>query len=122
MTKNKQDELVRAYAMLTSLQKNIGESTDYSIPETLKHEFHTALDRLEGIGIDASEFRIPDSAAKRQPGASMYVKGKEIFSSEGDICVERRLILTKLGAIIGYLESFTSEKPRKIGFPTSENR
>ncbi len=116
MTENKQDELARALATLSSLRENIGQMTDCSVPEKYVHEFHTALDRLEGIRKEVSEFRIPDSALKPKPGASMYVEGKEIFSSKGDICVERSFILTKLDAILGYFEIITSEKPRKIGF------
>ena len=115
MTKNDQDTLARAYATLSSLRKNI-DQMDYNVPEIYVSEFHTVLDSLEGIGKEVSEFRIPDSALKPKPGASMYVEGKEIFSSKGDICVERSFILTKLDAILGYFEIITSEKPRRIGY------
>lgn len=122
MTKNRQDELARAYTMLSALLKNIDQMTTHSIPEIYVREFHTVLDRLDGIGKEISEFRIPDSALKPEPGASMYVEGKEIFSSKGDICVERSLILLKLDAILGYLKNITSEKPRKIGFHPPESQ
>ena len=121
MVENKQDALARAYAMLSSLRNNIAQM-DYNVPEKYVREFHTALDRLEGIGKEVSEFRIPDSALKPKPGASMYVEGKEIFSSKGDICVERPFILTKLDAILGYFEIITSEEPKKIGFRPSSNQ
>ena len=116
MGKNNQDELDRACATLSSLRKRIDQMTDSLVPKTYVDEYHTQLDRLEGIGKEVSEFRIPDSALKPKLGPSMYVAGKEIFSSKGDICVDRAFILTKLDAILGYFEIITSEKPRRIGF------
>ena len=121
MTKNKQDALARAYATLSSLRKNIDQMTVYSVEETYVREFHTALDKLESIGIDISEFRIPDSEVKPRTKASMYERGRKIWSAE-DVCVERSFILTKLDAILGYFEIITSEKPRRIGFPKREDR
>ena len=117
MTKNSQDELVRAYAILQALRKNIGQMTDYSILETYVNEFHSVLDRLEGIGIDVSEFRVPDSAVKPRLTAS-WVGGGRSYSEEK--YVARSFILTKLDAILNYFEIITSEKPRKIGFTKSD--
>ena len=117
MGENKQDELARAYAMLSSLRKNIGQMSDYSIPETYVREFHTVLDRLTGIGINVSEFRIPDSAV--QPKITSRGRGGngvERISYSKEKYVERSFILTKLDAILGYFEIITSEKPRSIGF------
>ena len=116
MAKDKQDILARAYVTLSSLRKNIGQMTGYSVLETYVHEFHTVLDRLEGIEIDVAEFHIPDSAVKPRITAS-WMEGtisKESHSKEKD--VERSFILTKLDAILDYFEIITSEKPRKIGF------
>ena len=61
MTKNTQDAIIRAYAMLSALRKNIDQITMNSINETFVSEFHSALEKLTGSGIDVSEFRIPDS-------------------------------------------------------------
>jgi len=120
MTKNSQDELARAYATLSSLRKNIDQKTvPYSVPETFVHEFHTVLDKLEGIGIEVSEFRIPDKEVtptvtafrsltfSNKPAGPVYSKEKY---------VDKLFILTKLDAILGYFEIITSEKPRKIGY------
>jgi len=112
MTKNSQDILARAYAMLSSLRKNIAEGTfRFGVGETYIREFHNVLDRLEGIEIEVSEFRIPDSEVYRRVAIS---------SLEGDTytpkTVDRAFILTKLDAVLGYFEIITSEKPRKIGF------
>ena len=116
MATNKQDILARAYAMLSSLRKNIGETASHNVPEKYVHEFHTVLNKLEGIGLDIAEFRIPDSAVKPRITAS-WMEGaipKESYSEEK--YVERSFILTQLDAILGYFEIITSEKPRKIGF------
>ncbi len=116
MAKDNQDILARTLATLSSLRKNIDQMTTHNAPEKYVLEFHTVLDRLESIGIDVAEFRIPDSAVKPRITAS-WMEGaisKESYSEEK--YVERSFILTKLDAILGYFEIITSEKPRKIGF------
>jgi hypothetical protein len=120
MTKNSQDELIRAYAMLSSLRKNI-EQKSSPIPEKYVHEYHTVLDRLEGMGIDISEFRIPDSEVKSHTVASMYIRGNKQWSTEV-IGVEKSFILYKIDAILGYFEIISSEKPKRIGFHTPESK
>lgn len=121
MEENKQDKLARAYAMLSSLRKNIDQMTTL-VPEAYVNEFHSVLTKLEGIGINVCEFRIPDSEVKPQESttASMYVEGKKIWGGEKiyseEKYVDRPFILTKLDAILDYFEIITSEKPRKIGF------
>ena len=117
MATSNQDVLARAYAMLTSLQKNINQMKD-DPTEIFVQEFHTVLDRLENIGMEVSEFRIPDSAV--QPQITAWWEGGESYSEEK--YVERALILTKLDAALGYFEIITSEKPKKIGFSKPENR
>ena len=116
MATNKQDVLARAYAKLKAQRERIGQMTDYTVREIYVRDYHSALDKLEGIGRDVAEYRIPDSALKPCPTASLYVGGKKIFSGKEEMCVERSFILTQLDAILGYFEIITSEKPRKIGF------
>jgi len=116
MATNKQDILARAYAMLSSLRKNIDQITS-GVTETYVREFHTVLDRLEGIEIDVSEFRIPDSEV--QPKITSRGRGGngvERISYSKEKYVEKAYILTKIDAILGYFEIITSEKPRRIGF------
>ena len=123
MTKNSQDELKRAYPMLSSLQKNIAQMTEYSVEEKFVREFHAVLDRLEGIGMEVAEYRIPDSEVKPKvtgvsPVSYIGGGGGHVSYSE-EKYVERSFILTKLDAILGYLDSLTSdkpEKPKKMGF------
>ena len=116
MATNKQDTLARAYAMLSSLRKNIDQITS-GVTETYVREFHTVLDRLEDTGIDVSEFRIPDSLVKPRVRASWIGEGgRSETSYSEEKYVERTYILTKIDAILGYFQIITSEKPRRIGF------
>jgi hypothetical protein len=115
MAESNQDRLVRAYATLSSLRKNIGEIAT-GVRETYVHEFHRILDKLENIGIDVSEFRIPDSEVKRRV-VSVGLQGPNY---SGEKYVDKAFILTKLDAILGYFEIITAEKPRGIGFHTPD--
>lgn len=119
MTENSQDELARAYAMLSSLRKNIGEMTAYNVPETYVSEFHSVLDRLGNIGIDVSEFRIPDSEVAPEITSWNTLNGEATYSDEK--YVERSFILTKLDAVLSYFEIITSEKPKKMGFSAPQD-
>jgi len=123
MATNEQDVLARACERLSALRKNIGEMVDYLVLETYVQEFHAVLDRIEGIGIDVSEFRIPDSEVKPKvtnvSPVSYIGGGGGHVSYSKEKYVDKSFILTKLDAILGY---FKSEKPRKIGFHTPENR
>ncbi|MFC1985933.1 hypothetical protein ACFLWC_02940 [Chloroflexota bacterium] len=101
-------------------EKNIDQMADYKgkVTETYVREFHVVLDRLEDIGIDVSDFRIPDFVVKPMITASWSDwdgRGSQHRYSE-DKYVDKSFILTKLDAILGYFEIITSEKPRKIGF------
>jgi hypothetical protein len=113
----KQDALARAYATLSSLRKNIGEITT-GVRETYVHEFHSVLDKLENIGIDVSEFRIPDSEIAIVVRSFNTLTGVKSYSDEK--YVDKPFILTKLDAILGYFEITMSEKPRSIGFHTPD--
>ena len=120
MTKNNQDELARAYAMLQALRKNVEKMTKLSIEETFVHEFHSALGKLTGIKIDVSEFRIPDSEiAPIRTSIPVYSwdggdNGRATYSKEK--YVNKEYFLMKIDTALGYFEIITSEKPRKIGF------
>lgn len=112
MVNNGQDVLIRAFAMLTALRKNIAE-INYGVQETFVREFHSTLDKVEAIGISVSEFRIPDSEVKPRV-LSVHMGGGRTYSDEK--YVDKSFILTKLDAVLDYLEIITSEKPRKMGF------
>ncbi len=126
MVEDKQDALARAFATLSSLRKNIGEMTAYRVLETYVNEYHTVLDRMKDIGIDVSEFRIPDSEVKPDDSWS-YPHSRSRAGGGGDQVtyskekyVGKSFILMKLDAILGYFGIITSEKPRRIGFTKPE--
>lgn len=105
MAANNQDELVRAFAMLSSLRKNVAEMNEVS--EMYIQEFYSVLDRLEKTGISVSEFRIPSQTI-------YFVRARRY--------IDKRFLLTKLDALLGYFEIITSEKPRRIGFHPPEKQ
>ena len=116
MVENKQDILARAYAMLSALRKNIDQID--AVSERYVREFHSALDKLGGVGIDTYEFRI--SYSELQPKITSRGRGGngvERISYSKEKYVEKAYLLTKIDAVLGYFEIITSEKPRRIGFP-----
>jgi 2-C-methyl-D-erythritol 4-phosphate cytidylyltransferase len=94
MVENKQDALVRAYATLSSLRKNI-MSSDFS--ERYVHEYHAMLDRLEGIGIEISEFRIPTSEVNPRVISINTLTGETSYSKEKYVS---KAFILKVGAVI----------------------
>lgn len=117
MAENDQaDALVRAYSRLVSLRDVLNGLTVGHVAQSYIDEFHGALDRLKGVGVDVEEFRVTPAAIQR-PGSSSYMGGAAAFrATRGDPYVDRALLLSKLGAVIGYFEMSTSEPKRPIGF------
>ena len=113
MATNEQDILARAYAMLSALRKNI-EQVPSPVPEKYVLEYDKVLNRLEGIGINVTEFRVPDSQVIRKLLSINILTGKKKYSEQN--YVERPFVLTKLDAILGYFEITTSDKPIRIDF------
>ena len=85
------DEQKRAIALLRAI-KDSRQFNLCDIESTLITEYHSALDKLEGIGIDVSDFRIPDSWMTLPD-----------FLSFGPPAVKRELFLIKLDAVLRYL-------------------
>lgn len=127
MATNEQDVLARAYARLSALRKNIDQAImHHGVPETYVREFHAVLTKLEGIGKDVSEFRIPDSEITPRVTAIHTLTFANSPKNGADYSkekyVDKSLILTKIDALLGYFEITTSEKPRKIGFTKPNNQ
>lgn len=124
MEENKRDKLLRAYTKLLSLREQIDKMTTKNVPETSVRKFHNVLDRLEDVGIDVAEYRIPDSEITpivksiqtltfdNRPSGPTYSEEKYVDKSS---------ILTELDAILSYLKAITSEKPKKMGFSTPQD-
>lgn len=117
MATNKQDKLARAYATLSSLRKNIDQV--YDVTPRYVAEFHSVLTNLEKIGINLSEFRIPDSEIKPRVASLNYLTGETRYTEEK--YVDKSYLLFKIDAILSYFEIVTAEKPRRIGFTKSND-
>ena len=110
-----QDVILRAYAVLSSLRKNIDQPsiTEYnSIKSSYVEEFHSALRSLEEIGMNVSQFHIPDSEI--QPRLLLSSLEGETYSR--DKYVRKSYFLTKLDAILMYFDMKTAKPPETIGF------
>ena len=114
---NEKDEFVRVYTTLSSLRKNIEQMG--AVEEKYVREFHAVLSRLESIGMDVSEFRIPNSEVQPVLTAQDFGGSSVKNSYSEDKYVDKPYFLTKMDAILGYLEIITSEKPKKMGFSAS---
>jgi hypothetical protein len=120
MANDKQDELARAYAMLSSLRKNVAQID--AVSERYVREFHSALDKLGGVEIDTYEFRIPYSELQPKiTSRSRGGNGVERISYSKEKYVEKAYLLTKIDAVLGYFKIITSEKPRRMGFSKPSN-
>lgn len=61
---NKDDQILRAYATITSIRANVPECPQ--IEERWVKEFNTAIEKLEkSLDIDLQEFKVPQDAIKR---------------------------------------------------------
>jgi hypothetical protein len=118
-----QDAIIRAYAVLSSLRKNIDQPTITAwgfIRSSYVEEFHSILKSLEEIGMDVSEFYIPDSEIQPQL-LSSPLEGK---TYSGDKYVRESYFSVKLDAILMYLDMKTVKPRKTIGFspPTKQER
>lgn len=110
-----QDVILRAYAVLSSLRKNIDQPsiTEYgSIKSSYVEEFHGVLKSLEEIGMNVSQFYIPASEIEPR----LLSSSLEGDTHSPDKYVRKSYFLTKVDAILMYFD-MKATKPRKtIGF------
>lgn len=116
-----QDAIIRAYALLSSLRKNVDQPSIaeyHGITSSYVGEYHKALDLLEEIGMNVSHFRIPDS--ELQP--RLLVSSLSSLSYSEEKYVRKSYFLSKLDAILQYFELQTSEPKKTIGFSPPDKR
>ena len=94
----------RILLMLSSIRENI-DNIKGQIEEKYVIGYHVALDRLEAMGLDTAEFRIPGSEIRPKatslPNSTFQgQRSKPPFSSEK--YVDKLLLLTKLDSAIKY--------------------
>ena len=91
----------RALAKLSSLRANVSKLGGL-VEETYVREFHASLDSLENLGIDFSDFRIPDSELNPRVLSTSYRGGGAVHSYSREKYVQEAFLLTKLDAVIDY--------------------
>lgn len=119
-----QDKLARAYSRLRSLRANLPENARSLVEEYYVVDYHEVLQHLDDLGIDVSEFRVPDTLINPIPVAASVTHpwartGKPSFTYSQERYVNRNILMSKIDAVLGYFELIT-EKPdepqKRIGF------
>ena len=113
---NNQDELIRAYAILQALRKNIDQIIDYYVSEKYVNEFYSALSKIKKLDIEINDFIIPEELIKPRIRFSS-LEGDEYTEEK---YVEKSFILTKIDTVLGYLQIITSPEPKRIGYRKPE--
>ena len=94
----------RVLLILSSIRENI-DSIKGQVEEKYSIEYHAALDRLEAIGFDTTEFRIPESEIKPKVTSipTLTLQGQRSDTPDtSEKYVEKPLLLTKLDSAIKY--------------------
>ena len=106
------EELLKIYAQLRAMNDNLPQKV-YS-KEHFVGDQHTALNRLEKLGFQVGEFRIPEEQLLRRLTSSNYLTGEETYSEKRS--VEREFMSYKLQALLGYFTLTTDDRKSTIGF------
>ena len=111
------DKLIRAISLLTALQSSTKDAKEYNdLSDSHVSEFHTTLSSIADMGIDITEFFIPDSELKPK-----LLSSSPRGDSYSDIkYVRKSIFLTKLDGILNYLNYILEEPKRSAGFKPKE--
>ena len=113
---NDGDQILRAYAAITSIRANVPER--HEVEERWVIEFNAAIERLEkSLGIDLQEFKVPQDALKRYV-ASCNNLTSVVTYLEGLWC-ERAILMQKLDSVLVYFTGLQERQDKKIGFQPS---
>jgi len=108
------DKLIRAISLLSALRSATKAAKEYNdLSESHVSELHTTLSTISDMGIDVTEFLIPDSQVKPEVRA-VSVEGTVRYSEEK--YVRKSIFLTKLNGILTYLNYILKEPDKTIGF------
>ncbi len=125
MEENTQDTILRAYTNLMSLRTTLESIKKEKVEEKYVIEYHIALDKLNKLGFNISEYYIASSEVKpivtsirtlsfsNEPAGPKYSKEKY---------VDKDFLLMKLNSIIGYFEITNSKQEKHIGFNTTKKQ
>jgi hypothetical protein len=113
---NDDDQILRAYAAITSIRANVPER--HEVEERWVNEFNVAIEKLEkSLGIDLQEFKVPQDALKRFV-ASCNSLTSDVTYLEGLWC-ERAILMQKLDSVLVYFTGLEDRDDKKIGFRPS---
>ena len=110
---NDGDQILRAYAAITSMRANVPER--HEVEERWVNEFNTAIEKLEkSLGIDLQEFKVPQDALKRFVASCNSLTG-DVTYLDGLWC-ERAILMQKLDSVLVYFTGLEDREDNKIGF------
>lgn len=110
------DQILRAYATLSALRDNAPEG--YEVHEKWVHEYNGAIENLEkSLGIDLTEFKVPNNELQRSIASSNYVTGQVTYR-DGLWC-ERAILMQKLASVLAYFTGLQGGQEKQIGFRPS---
>ena len=113
---NDGDQILRAYAAITSIRANVPERNE--VEQRWVNEFNAAIAKLEkSLGIDLQEFKVPQDALKRYV-ASCNSLTSDVTYLEGLWC-ERAILMQKLDSVLVYFTGLQDRQDKKIGFRPS---
>lgn len=110
---NINDEILRAYSIITSLKKNIPDN--FEVNDRWVREYHVAVEKIEkAIENDLYDFKVQNDNIKKSIASGNYLTG-EVHYRDGLWC-ERNILIQKIDAILTYFTGLQTSGERKIGF------
>jgi len=111
---DQQDVLKRSYSTLTALKEHLSSSGP--VHEKYVNEYHRSLDNLTSIGLDVSEFRIPENELRFAWASSNYITGETEYHNYKEM--EKSYFLLKLDSLLNYFSLISDRNPQRVGFKT----
>jgi len=107
------DNLLQVYTLLRSLRKNINEN-DHFTHEKYIQEYHGLLNELSQIRLVMDRFQVPEGEVKNQIASLNVLSGNKTYRPFRE--VETQFLLTKLDALLEFLDIKLSKSPHEIGY------
>jgi hypothetical protein len=109
------EEIVKAYALLSSLKQNI--PNNFQVDQKWVNDFHNALQKIESTvpGTSLQEFRISPEELTAETSGGNYLTGTVDYS--GRTVVDRTRLLLKVDAVLGCFQYIKDQPTKgKLGF------
>ena len=116
MDNRRQAAIEKAYSMLLETRQHMVVMVLpwKAISESIVVEYHSVLDELEGIGIDTSDFRIPETEIVQMVTSFNPIKRQKTYSK--DRFVREQYFFQKYNAVLRRFTNTDAQMPGKIGF------